>query len=101
MKAPICCANTQKTATEAMTLAEAPAFGQGEVAERPMAVPKESRTNEMAAARKAPASTAPHSTKLWPCVEWPEPGGGVMMGAGRHWSCQLSPSFGLSGARRS
>jgi len=64
MKAPICCTIAQKIATDAITLAEAPEFGQGDTADRPMAAPKVRRTNEMAAARNAPASTAPHSTKL-------------------------------------
>ena len=68
MNAPICCAIAQKTAMDAITLADAPEFGHGEVAERPMAAPKVRRTNESAAARKAPARTAPHSTKLEPGV---------------------------------
>jgi hypothetical protein len=51
-----------------MTLAETPEFGHGETAESPIAVPKASKTNEMAIARKAPASTAPHSTKLTPAA---------------------------------
>jgi hypothetical protein len=53
---------------DAITFADAPEFGHGEVAERPMAAPKVRRTNESAAARKAPARTAPHSTKLDPGV---------------------------------
>jgi hypothetical protein len=69
MKAPICWAIAQKTATEAITFAETPEFGQGEVADRPMAAPKVRRTKEIAAARTAPASTAPHSTKLAPEAE--------------------------------
>ena len=68
MNAPICCAIAQKTATEAITFAEAPEFGHGEVAERPMAAPKVRRTKEIAAARTAPARTDPHSTKLAPGV---------------------------------
>src|SRR4029079_9522322 len=68
MNAPICCAIAQKTATDAITFADAPEFGHGEVAERPMAAPKVRRTKEIAAARAAPASTAPHSTKLEPGV---------------------------------
>jgi hypothetical protein len=71
MKAPICCAIAQKTAIDAMTFAEVPEFGQGEVAERPMAVPKASRTNDIAAAKTAPAKTEPHSTKLAPAVAVP------------------------------
>jgi hypothetical protein len=69
MNAPICCAIAQKTATEAITFAETPEFGQGEVADRPMAAPNVSKTNEIATASTAPASTAPHSTKLDPDVE--------------------------------
>src|SRR6185295_11176758 len=69
MKAPICAAIAQKTAKEAMTLAETPEFGQGEVAERPMAAPKVRSTKVIAAARAAPARTAPHSTKLAPGVD--------------------------------
>jgi|SRR6476620_7339338 hypothetical protein len=68
MKAPICCTIAQNTAKDAMTLAETPEFGHGETAERPMAAPNVRRTNEIAIARKAPASTAPHSTKLTPAV---------------------------------
>jgi hypothetical protein len=64
MNAPICCAIAQKTAIDASTFADIPEFGHGEVAERPIAVPKVSRTNEIAAASTAPASTGPHSTKL-------------------------------------
>jgi len=76
MNAPICCAIAQKTAMDAITFAEEPELGQGEVAERPMAVPKVSRTNDIAAAKKAPARTAPHSTKLAPAVAVPlEPSG--------------------------
>ena len=63
MKEPICCASTQNTASEAITFAERPEFGHGEVAERPMALPNVRNTNESAAARTAPASTALHSTK--------------------------------------
>jgi hypothetical protein len=44
-------------------LAETPEFGQGEVADRPMAAPNV-QTNEIATASTAPARTAPHSTKL-------------------------------------
>jgi hypothetical protein len=66
MNAPICCAIAQNAATEAMTRAETPEFGHGETADKPMAVPKVRSTNEIAAARNAPASTAPHSTKLEP-----------------------------------
>ena len=66
MNAPICWAIAQNTAIEATTFAEAPEFGQGETADRPMAAPKVRSTNEIAAARTAPASTAPHSTKLEP-----------------------------------
>ena len=72
----------QKTAMDATTFADRPELGHGEVVESPMAVPNDSKTNEMAAARNAPAMTAPHSTKLCPCDEWLEPGGGVTMGAG-------------------
>src|SRR5437762_3459391 len=78
MNAPICCAMAQKTASEAITFAETPALGQGEVAERPIAVPKVRSTNEIAAARKAPAKTAPHSTKLAPCEEWTVGAGGLV-----------------------
>ena len=66
MNAPICWAIAQNTATDATTFAEAPEFGQGEVAERPMAAPKVRRTKEIAAASTAPAITDPHSTKLEP-----------------------------------
>jgi hypothetical protein len=59
----------KKIAREAMTFADAPEFGQGDVAERPIAVPKVRSTNEIAAASTAPATTAPHSTKLVPAVE--------------------------------
>ena len=51
-----------------MTLADSPELGHGEVAERPIAVPKVSSTNDSAAASTAPAKTAPHSTKLAPAV---------------------------------
>jgi hypothetical protein len=66
MNAPICCINAHKIASEAKTFADRPELGQGEVAERPIAVPKVSSTNEIAAASTAPANTAPHSTKLVP-----------------------------------
>jgi hypothetical protein len=66
MNAPICCAIAQNTATDAITFVEAPEFGHGDVADRPMAAPKVRRTKEIAAANTAPASTAPHSTKLVP-----------------------------------
>jgi hypothetical protein len=69
MKAPICEAMAQNTAKEAMTFAEAPEFGHGDVAERPMAAPKVRSTKVIAAARTAPARTAPHSTKLAPGVD--------------------------------
>src|SRR5262245_8110833 len=65
---PICCAIAQKTAIEAITFADRPEFGHGETADRPMAAPNVSRTNESAAASTAPANTAPHSTKLRPAV---------------------------------
>src|SRR5688572_30620257 len=64
MKAPICCTRAQNTASVATTFADIPESGQGEVADSPIAVPKVKSTNEMAAARAAPANTAPHSTKL-------------------------------------
>src|SRR6478672_11578547 len=73
MNAPICCAIAQNTAMEAMTFADAPEFGQGDTADKPIAAPKVRSTKEMAAARKAPAITAPHSTKLAPTAA----GGGV------------------------
>jgi len=76
MNAPICCAIAQKTAIDAITFADTPEFGHGDVAERPIAAPKVSRTNEIAAASTAPASTAPHSTKLDPGAETPLPGAG-------------------------
>jgi hypothetical protein len=41
-------------------------FGQGEVADKPIAVPNVSITNASAAARTAPARTEPHSTKHAP-----------------------------------
>jgi hypothetical protein len=59
----------QKTASDAITFAETPEFGHGEVADRPMAAPKARSTKVIAAARTAPASTAPHSTKLAPPVD--------------------------------
>src|SRR5256885_1652445 len=63
-------------ALRAGAVGEAPELGQGEVAERPMAAPKVSRTNDIPAAKKAPARTAPHSTKLAPAVAVPlEPSG--------------------------
>ena len=55
--------------SDAITLAERPEFGHGEVAERPIAAPNVRSTKESAAARTAPANTAPHSTKLVPAVE--------------------------------
>jgi hypothetical protein len=64
MKEPICSTIAQKIATDAITLADAPEFGHGDTADKPMAAPKVRSTNEMAAARNAPAITAPHSTKL-------------------------------------
>src|SRR6476661_933861 len=77
MKAPICCIIAHSTASVAMSFAGAPAFGHGEVADNPIAVPKVRSTKEIAAARKAPASTAPHSTKLAPAAELaPAPGAG-------------------------
>jgi hypothetical protein len=51
-------------AMEARTLADKPVFGQGEVADRPIAVPKASKTKERAAAKTAPAKTGLHSMKL-------------------------------------
>ena len=86
MMEPICCAMAQKTASEAMTLADSPEFGHGDVAERPMAAPKVSSTKDIAAARTAPAKTAPHSTKLKPAV-------GVVMRLARRpvsWSLLLN-----------
>jgi hypothetical protein len=94
MKAPICCAITQKTATDAITFVEATEFGQGEVAESPIAVPKVRSTKEIAAARKAPASTAPHSTKLAPCEEWAVGAGGII-GPGPTVVMTISPTSGL------
>jgi hypothetical protein len=87
---------TQKIATEAITFAEAPEFGQGEVAERPIAVPKVRSTKEIAAARKAPANTAPHSTKLAPWLEWTVgAGAGGMIGPGPTVVMIISPTSGL------
>ena len=68
MMEPICCAIAQNTASEAITLADSPEFGHGDVADKPIAAPKVRRTKEMAAASTAPANTAPHSTKLKPAV---------------------------------
>src|SRR5947209_11749678 len=68
MMEPICCAIAQNTASEAISLADSPEFGHGDVADNPMAVPKASSTKEIAAASTAPASTAPHSMKLKPSV---------------------------------
>ena len=67
---PICCTIAQNTAREPITLADRPEFGHGDVADRPIAVPKVRRTKERAAASTAPAQTAPHSTKLAPSVEF-------------------------------
>jgi hypothetical protein len=53
---------------DAITFADRPEFGHGEVADKPIAAPKVSSTNESAAASTAPANTAPHSTKLSPAV---------------------------------
>src|SRR5262249_4453825 len=63
MSDPICCAIVQNTAREAMTLAGNPECGHGEVAERPIAVPKLRSVKESAAASTAPARTASHSMK--------------------------------------
>jgi hypothetical protein len=101
MKAPICWAKIQKTAIDASTFADTPELGQGEVLERPMAVPNDSKTKEMAAARKAPAITAPHSTKLCPCDEWLEPGGGVVMGVGPTVVMVILFQVGVNEARAS
>jgi hypothetical protein len=62
MTDPICWAIAQNTAIDAITFADNPEPGHGEVAERPIAVPKVSRTKDNAAAKTAPAKTAPHST---------------------------------------
>jgi hypothetical protein len=51
----------QKMAKEAITLAGSPELGQGDVAERPTAVPNVRRTKESAEASTAPAKIGPHS----------------------------------------
>jgi hypothetical protein len=61
MKAPICCTSVQNTATPAITFVDMPEFGHGEVADKPIAAPKVSSTNEIAAASSAPATMGPHS----------------------------------------
>src|SRR5512145_1941052 len=74
MKAPICWAMVQKIASEAITRAERPELGHGDVAESPMAVPNVRRTKESAEARTAPARIAPHSRKLGTAFEDTSPG---------------------------
>src|SRR5215468_5963222 len=77
MNAPICCIMTHSTAKLAISFVEAPTLGHGEVADKPIAVPKVRSTNEIAAASNAPASTAPHSTKLTPATGAATPAAGA------------------------
>jgi hypothetical protein len=53
---------TQTIAVQPIAEADAPAFAQGETADKPMPVPNARSANESAAATKAPAITAPHDT---------------------------------------
>ena len=46
MNDAICCAITQSTARPAITFADRPVLGHGEVADSPIAVPNVSRTND-------------------------------------------------------
>ncbi len=88
MKAPICGTITQKIATDVTTLVDAPEFGQGETAESPIAAPNVNSTNEIAAARTAPANTALHSTKLVPGA-----GATVAEAIGAGPTCVMKHSF--------
>src|SRR5262249_62106418 len=65
MTAPICCAMVQKTASEATSRVGKPEFGHGEVAERPIAAPKVSSTNDRRATADASLLWRPSKIALF------------------------------------